>query len=262
MMGQSSETLGHLPLASNAALPAGYSSHGQFSQGGDRNNNAFEYGYGAEGGYSNTFADVEDDFGSSSQGKSYYAAADSNGRKQPEGKGFNDQDDLDNIDTLDWDFTPTASTPGAAATGSRFSIGSRRLGPGKKSLMDRFKSFDPTLGLGSGSLSDILPSSIPFFKQSAKAPGDPRTVYLNDATLNGHGRGGVKGTENQGRKKWSGNGVSTGKYNIVTFIPKFLFGTASLQDPQRIKAYKLYILQNNSADMPICSSCLQVTLSL
>jgi hypothetical protein len=233
MMGQSSETLGRLPLASNAAPPAGYSSHGQYGGGGDHNNNAFEYGYGAEAGYSNTFADVEEDFDTAAQAKSGYVG-DSNSRKQPEGKGFNDQDDLDNIDTLDWDFTPTASTPGAGASGSRFSIGSRRLGPGKKSFMNRFKSFDPTLGLGTGSLSDILPTSIPFLRKSTKAPGDPRTIYLNDAALNGHGRGGVKGTDNQGRKKWSGNGVSTGKYNIVTFMPKFLFGTRSPKPPWRI----------------------------
>ncbi|KAJ9119842.1 hypothetical protein QFC24_005556 [Naganishia onofrii] len=232
MMGQSSETLGRLPLASNAAPPAGYSSHGQYG-GGDHDNNAFEYGYGAEAGYSNTFADVEENFDTSAQAKSGYVG-DSNSRKQPEGKAFNDQDDLDNIDTLDWDFTPTASTPGAGASGSRFSIGSRRLGPGKKSFMNRFKSFDPTLGLGTGSLSDILPTSIPFLRKSTKAPGDPRTIYLNDATLNGHARGGVKGTDNQGRKKWSGNGVSTGKYNIVTFMPKFLFGTRSPKPPWRI----------------------------
>jgi len=44
-----------------------------------------------------------------------------------------------------------------------------------------------------------------------------RVVHLNNSTLNAP-------------QKWPGNSVSTSKYNIVTFIPKFLVG-ASFSSP-------------------------------
>lgn len=222
MMGQSSETLGKLPLASNAAPPAGFSAQSGSALGGNRRSkdDGYAYGYGGGGsGYNTAFDDPEDDFGSTSYGKAGYPGDSS--KKQPsDGKGSDEQDEFENVDALDWDFT--ASGPQAGASGSRDRFNMSR-GRGKKSLKDRFTSFDYTLGLGTGSLSDIIPV-LPFTKRSANAPGEPRTIYLNDAVLNGHGRGGVKGTQNQGKKKWQKNGVSTGKYNIVTFIPKFLFG--------------------------------------
>lgn len=222
MMGQSSETLGKLPLTSNAAPPAGFSAQsGSTSDGNSRSGvGGYGYGYGGgEGGYSTAFDDAEDDFGSTSYGKAGYPGDSS--KKQPsDGKGFDEQDEFENVDALDWDFTASGPQAGASWSGGQLGMSAER---GKKSLRDRFRSFDPTFGLGTGSLSDIIPV-LPFTKRSANAPGDPRTIYLNDTVLNGHGRGGVKGTENQGKKKWQKNGVSTGKYNIVTFIPKFLFG--------------------------------------
>jgi hypothetical protein len=252
MMGQSVETLGKLPLASNAAPPAGFSAQrGGNSEGNSRGGDGgFGYGYGAGGsGYSTGFDDVEDQYESSGYQKTGYA--DDSSKKPSVAKGFDEQDEFDNVDALDWDFTPSTPQVGAAGMASRFSMGSGR--GGRKSIKDRFKSFDPTLGLGTGSLTDIIPTSLPFVKKARNAPGDPRTIYLNDAVLNGHGRGGVKGTENQGKRKWQKNGVSTGKYNIVTFVPKFLFGEHILM---YISVEKLTLdVQSNSANMPICSSC-------
>lgn len=237
MMGQSTDTVGRLPLASDAAPPAGFESGSAYrSEGSASGNNGrsnFEYGYGAGGrGYNTAFDDAEDGYESSGYRKTGYAG-DSASKKPAGGKVYNEQDEFENVDALDWDFTAPTGQSVSATGGSRFSLASHLPGKGKRSIKDRFKSFDPTLGLGTGSLSDIIPASIPFIKKSANAPGDPRTIFLNDVVLNGRGRGGVKGTENQGKKKWQKNGVSTGKYNIVTFVPKFLFGESLV--PSRCK---------------------------
>lgn len=231
MMGQSTDTVGRIPLASDAAPQAGFGSSSAYHAEGSvpRNNGSqdFEYGYGAgERRYNTAFDDAEDEYDSPGYNKNGYPG-DSTSKKPSDGKAFNEQDEFENVDALDWDFTAPNAQSGSTTGGSRFSLASHLPGKGKKSIADRFKSFDPTLGLGTGSLSDIIPSSIPFIKKSANTPGDPRTIYLNDAVLNGHGRGGVKGTDNQGKKKWQKNGVSTGKYNIVTFMPKFLFGEST-----------------------------------
>lgn len=260
MMGQSTDSVGRLPLASHAAPPAGFvtkgTSRAEGSAQGNNGGDGFGYGYGGGSRYNTAFDDAEDEYESPAYGKTGYAGDSS--KKQPsDGKAFNEQDEFENVDALDWDFTAPAPQSGLAPGGSRFSIGSRAPGIGKKSLRERFKSFDPTLGLGSGSLSDIVPSSIPFMKKSANTPGDPRTIYLNDAVLNGHGRGGVKGTENQGKKKWQKNGVSTGKYNIVTFVPKFLFGESGVSYTIALQADAQP--QSNLANTPICSSYSQVS---
>lgn len=227
MMGQSSETLGKLPLASNAVPPAGFSAQaGANPEGNNRGaHGGYGYGYSAgTSGFSTGFDNLEDEYESPAYQKTGYAGDSS--KKQPlDSRGFDEQDEFENVDALDWDFTASTPQTRVPGPGGRFSMGGGR--GSKKSIKDRLKSFDPTLGLGTGSLSDIIPTSLPFMKRSANAPGDPRTIYLNDAVLNGHGRGGVKGTENQGKRKWHKNGVSTGKYNIVTFVPKFLFGKPS-----------------------------------
>ncbi len=96
----------------------------------------------------------------------------------------------ENVESLSWDFTASGSSGP----------------PRRKSFVSKIKSFDYTLGLGRGSFTDLLPGR----------KGDstePRTIWVNDAPRN----------LSDGRK-WKGNSVSTSKYNIITFLPKFIFG--------------------------------------
>ena len=69
---------------------------------------------------------------------------------------------------------------------------------------------------GSGSARAIIDRLVAELRRIAK--GGPRVytgdrlVHLNHAAMNAP-------------NKWPGNSVSTSKYNIVTFVPKFLLGT-------------------------------------
>lgn len=95
----------------------------------------------------------------------------------------------ENVESLSWDFTASGSSGP----------------PRRKFFVSKIKSFDYTLGLGRGSFTDLLPGR----------KGDstePRTIWVNDAPRN----------LSDGRK-WKGNSVSTSKYNIITFLPKFIF---------------------------------------
>lgn len=48
------------------------------------------------------------------------------------------------------------------------------------------------------------------FKRNNNQDHGPRTIYINQSNLNS-------------QQKFMSNGVSTAKYNLVTFLPKFLF---------------------------------------
>lgn len=102
-------------------------------------------------------------------------------------------DGLENVQSLSWDFTAQPST----STRPR------------RSLASRLRGADWTLGLGGGSLAELNP-----FRRGGES-AEPRTVWVNDAERNrAEGKAGG----------WKGNGVGTGKYNVVTFLPKFLIG--------------------------------------
>jgi hypothetical protein len=103
---------------------------------------------------------------------------------------------LENVESLSWDFTAPGVAPPA---------------PRRRGVLAKVKSFDYTLGLGGGSWSDLLPG-----RRADEV--DPRTIYVNDPTRNK-----VEG------KKWKGNAVSTSKYNVITFLPKFLLGEYGLE---------------------------------
>lgn len=137
-----------------------------------------------------------------------------------------DLDDLDQIDSLSWDYAAGA-LPISSDEHGRFGAHQRSrfagLGRGTPgNIANKLRTIDWTFGLGHGTIDD-LKSSLSF-KKGREALGEPRTIYLNDEAMNGYGRGAVKGSDNQGKKKWSKNSVSTSKYNVVTFVPKFLIG--------------------------------------
>jgi hypothetical protein len=118
-----------------------------------------------------------------------------------------DEDDEFAIDDLSWDYAAPHSHNPVGPKPSRFSV------PDLKSFsVPRISSFSL------GSLSSLNPFS------RSSGEGEPREIYLNDPTRNGQGKGQVRGTGNEGKGRWSGNRVGTGKYGAVSFIPKFLFG--------------------------------------
>lgn len=141
-------------------------------------------------------------------------------------------DDLDQIDDLSWDYAAGGAIPVSSDENGGYAPGHGRAGArargglNPRALLRRARQVDWTLGLGRGSLSDVKHAFGSKLSSSAAADtaGEPRTIYLNDDALNGQGRGAVKGTPNQGKRRWEGNSVSTSKYNIVTFVPKFLIG--------------------------------------
>lgn len=59
--------------------------------------------------------------------------------------------------------------------------------------------------------------------------GGERTIYINDQAMNN-------------QFKYCNNYVSTGKYNLVTFVPKFLAGVSLLFPPYRSDAGTQYVL--------------------
>lgn len=122
-----------------------------------------------------------------------------------------DLDELDQIDALSWDYAAQASPYLGSHVPKTYEP--------QTSFMSRMKNLKPPLPVPAGgfSLADLNPFG------GKGGEGQTRTIYLNDSVKNGNGKGGVKGTENEGKKKWRGNEVGTGKYNIVTFLPKFLF---------------------------------------
>ncbi len=130
---------------------------------------------------------------------------------------FEEGDEIDNLETLSWDFADSSGGRAGGPPLARFQKPSF-----VESVRYRLSTFDYTLGLGAGSLSDFM-TSLPFLGRR-EGPSEPRAIYLNDGAMNGNGRGAVRGTENEGRRKWGGNSVSTSKYNVVTFLPVFLYG--------------------------------------
>lgn len=77
--------------------------------------------------------------------------------------------------------------------------------------------------------------------------GGERTIYINDQAMNN-------------QFKYCNNYVSTGKYNLVTFVPKFLAGVSLLSPPYRSDAVcadfeSIRNLKNNSRNTPTSSSC-------
>ncbi len=140
-------------------------------------------------------------------------------------------DGLENVQSLSWDFTAPSRPPARP-----------------RSLAARLRTADWTLGLGGGSLAELNP----FGRRSESA--EPRTVWVNDVERN-RAEGKAAG--------WKGNGVGTGKYNVVTFLPKFLIGvSARLDGGEHVRA-SAYLgprrEQSNSASMPTCSSSLPVS---
>lgn len=149
-------------------------------------------------------------------GDDYHGSSSSNTKKDSSKR--EEEDEFDQIDSLSWDYAAQALPHLQADQDRRDSAGVPRNYEPKQSFVDHLKRLKPPSAPLS-SLKDLNP-----FSKANAGEGDVRTIYLNDMVSNGKGRGGKKGTENEGKKRWRGNEIGTGKYNVVTFLPKFLFG--------------------------------------
>ena len=182
--GPSQDTL-NAPFASRAAPPAGF----QFDRDMDDYSGRNDRGFGQ-------------------RNESYSGSSKKN-------KGHEDDvDEFDQVDSLSWDYAAEAS-PHHQSMGQ--SHVPQTYEP-KTSFLDHLKRLKPP----SAPLSTLAELN-PFGNRRGDS-GETRTIYLNDREMNGKGRGGKKGTENEGKRRWKGNEIGTGKYNVVTFLPKFLFG--------------------------------------
>ncbi|KAG7527721.1 hypothetical protein FFLO_06652 [Filobasidium floriforme] len=206
--GPSQDTL-NAPFASRAQPPAG------FDSGRDRNKDddlMDDYDYDSKPRSSNAnrgYAGGDDYMGSSSS--SYKKKI-----QQEE-----DMDEFDQIDSLSWDYAAQA-LPHLQADRDAQGQGTHipQAYEPRSSVLDHLKRLKPP----SAPLSSLKELSWNPFSSGGKGDvGDVRTIYLNDFQANGKGRGGKKGTENEGKRRWKGNEIGTGKYNVVTFLPKFLF---------------------------------------
>lgn len=212
--GPSQDTL-NAPFASRAQPPAGFDS----GRGRNKDDDLMDdYDYDSKPRSSNAnrgYAGGDDYMGSSSS--SYKKKT-----QQEE-----DMDEFDQIDSLSWDYAAQA-LPHLQADRDAQGQGTHipQAYEPRSSLLDHLKRLKPP----SAPLSSLKELSWNPFSSGGKGDvGDVRTIYLNDFQANGKGRGGKKGTENEGKRRWKGNEIGTGKYNVVTFLPKFLFGESGVR---------------------------------
>lgn len=66
--------------------------------------------------------------------------------------------------------------------------------------------------------------------------GGERVIHLNNSTLNA-------------ANKYSNNSVSTSKYNLITFLPKFLAGKRNTLFSPRVLGFRLGALADNLVDI-------------
>ena len=262
--GPSQDTL-NAPFAARAQPPAGFDID---TKGGDLMDD--EYDDEDEDPYGNKSRSAQRGYAAGGR-EDNYAGSSSKKSQRDE-----DMDEFDQIDSLSWDYAAQAlphlqaDRDGRGAnTNNNNNHGVPQAYEPKSSLVDHLKRLKPP----SAPLSSLKDLNFNPFSKRQAGEGEVRTIYLNDSQANGKGRGGKKGTENEGKKRWRGNEIGTGKYNVVTFLPKFLFGESGrarrsngartdVRTPWRTADRRyagvpgvLHGKQSNSASMPTCSSC-------